>query len=294
MKPLTHISDKYYSSKIILLGEYAVIQGGEILATPLNQYSARWIKNIPSDYHTKGLQLVIDYLRSTNNCKVNLDEIAQAMIDGIYLQSDIPSGYGLGSSGAITAAIYDIFVGENVKATNIASLQQDLIDIESCFHGVSSGIDPLVIYLNQGVHINSKGISLLSESIDLSRYFLIDTLIPRKTSPLVEQYLERAKKESYLTAIEDYKSINSRAIQAQLTDNQKSLSAAISEISHWQYKNLEFAILDDYRDLWKSTLDQEYLSIKLCGAGGGGFLLGYAHDMDRAMSELADYNLIRL
>ncbi|MEJ6692181.1 MAG: hypothetical protein QNL00_01195 [Saprospiraceae bacterium] len=294
MKSLYNISDKSYSSKIILFGEYSVIHGGEILATPINQYSARWEKNKPTSNLTKSLQPILEYLKYTNNTKVDLKAFAQAISNGMYLHSNIPSGYGLGSSGAITAAIYDLFVLDEKKASDTSLLKEDLLGIESYFHGVSSGIDPLVIYLNQSIHIDEDVIHILEDNIDLSHYFLIDTGISRKTSPFVKQYIDRAQDESYLSSIDRYKKMCSAAIAAQMNDNQASLCAAISDISHWQYEYLDFAILDDYRDLWKDTLDRDNLSIKLCGAGGGGFLLGYAEDVDRAITEYNKYKLIRL
>ena len=294
MKPLYNISDKSYSSKIILLGEYAVIHEGEILATPLSLYNAQWQIDKSSEYLKSGLQLIYDYLQSKSNKKIDLELFLKAIKDGALMQSNIPSGYGLGSSGAITAGIYDAFVPEDMKATNTYDLKQDLIDIESCFHGVSSGIDPLVIYLNQSIHIDGNGIHILEDTIDLSHYFLIDTHAPRKTSSLVKQYVDRTEDESYMAAIDRYKKICATAIRAQLSGNQKLLSSAISDISHWQYKHLDFAILDDYRDLWKYTLDRDDLSIKLCGAGGGGFLLGYAHDVDNVLAELSEFDLVRL
>lgn len=294
MKTLYNISDKSYSSKIILLGEYAVIHGGEILAAPLNQYSARWEKDQPTATQTKGLQPILEYLKSTNNTKVDVRAFAQAISDGMYLSSNIPSGYGLGSSGAITAGIYDLFVSGENKASDTSILKEDLVAIESCFHGVSSGVDPLVIYLNQSIHIDGKEIHILEDDIDLSHYFLIDTGISRKTSPLVKQYVDRAQDSSYLDAIGDYKKMCSAAIAAQLSGDRDSLVTAISAISHWQYEYLDFAILDDYRDFWKYTLDRDDVTIKLCGAGGGGFMLGYADDVDRVMAEFSEYGVVRL
>ncbi len=294
MKLLNTISNKPYSSKLILLGEYAVIQGGEILASPLAHYTARWRIDKRSEYNKGGLQLIYDYLKINENNKIDLELFSQAINDGIHLESTIPTGYGLGSSGAITAGIYEVFVPDEKKASNISRLKEDLIAIESCFHGVSSGIDPLVIYLNKCVHIDGKGINILEDSVDLSHYFLIDTKMARKTTPLVKQYINRSKDESYLAAIDKYKEMCAAAISAQLSDNQDQLSTEISNISCWQYEYLDFAILEEYRNLWQTTLDRDDMSIKLCGAGGGGFLLGYAKDMEKAMVELSEYELIRL
>ena len=289
-----NITDKSYSSKIILFGEYGVIHGGEILATPLSLFSSQWKLDTPNNYHKNGLLSIVKYLIANKNEKIDLELFSNAIEDGIHLESNIPSGYGLGSSGAITAGIYDLFVPQEKKALKIPTLIKDLIAVESCFHGVSSGIDPLVIYLNQSIHIDQKGIHIIKDHIDLNHYFLIDTGISRKTSPYVNQFLEKTKRDTYKEAIEHYKKLCSIAIEAQLANDQEAIIASISAISHWQYKQLDFAILDDYRQLWKNSLESDEFSIKLCGAGGGGFLLGYAQDVQKVMADLGSYNLIPL
>ena len=293
MSKENHSNLKNYSSKIILLGEYGVIQGGEILAVPINKFSAQWTKDIPSLDIQKELLKIYDYLIANNNEKIDLNELKTAIDNGVYLSSNIPSGYGLGSSGAITAAIYDEFAFE--KTNNLDELKQNLIDIESCFHGVSSGIDPLVIYLNTSIHINKDGINVLDKSIDLSHYFLIDTQTKRKTSPLVDQYIERANHSKYRREIDNYNSLNRKAIHAQLNKDYQSLSKLIAKISHWQYEYLDFAILENYKSLWQSTLNRSDISLKHCGAGGGGFIMGFAENVDAIATEFKnEFDIIKL
>lgn len=288
-----NILDKRYSSKIILLGEYGVIHGGEILASPLMKYSASWAEDKPSKNAQKELLKIYDYLLSQENETINLNKFKEAIKDGIYLSSNIPSGYGLGSSGSISAGIYDAFAYK--KASNLNELKQDLIAIESCFHGVSSGIDPLVIYLNAHIHIDENGIGVLDQNIDMSNYFLIDTHQKRKTGPLVDQYLEKAKSSEFLSQIEHYKALNRKAIRAQLNNDSNSLSQTISEISRWQYHHLDFAILPKHKELWQSTLDRTDISLKHCGAGGGGFIMGYSKNVDAISQEFkSDYDIIKL
>ncbi len=284
---------KQYSSKIILLGEYGVIQGGEILAVPISKFSAQWIKDKPSIDIQKELLKIYDYLIANNNNNINLKQLKEAIDNGVYLSSNIPSGYGLGSSGAITAAIYDEFAFE--KTNNLDELKQNLIDVESCFHGVSSGIDPLVIYLNTSIHIDKDGINVLDKSIDLSHYFLIDTQTKRKTSPLVDQYIERANHSKYRREIDNYNSLNRKAIHAQLNKDYQSLSKLIAKISHWQYEYLDFAILENYKSLWQSTLNRSDISLKHCGAGGGGFIMGFAENVDAIATEFKnEFDIIKL
>jgi len=137
-------------------------------------------------------------------------------------------------------------------------------------------------------------IHVLDDELDLSHYFLLDSGKARKTAPLVAQYIEKTKKDSYLLEVNKYKSIVRDAIKAQIKSDFTILSQDMAKISQWQFEHLDFAILDDYKNLWKSTLENDNLSLKLCGAGGGGYFLGYANDIDQVISDYSDYNLIRL
>jgi len=284
---------KKYASKIILLGEYGVIHGGEILASPLSKYTAQWMVEKDNDYQRKRLAHIYDYLVEYGIQSIDLEELKSAIENGTYLQSDIPTGYGLGSSGSITAALYDVFGREQYGIDDLDSLKQDLIDIECCFHRKSSGIDPLVIYLDSPVHINGKGIQILDQPLDMSNYFLIDTYEQRSTGLLVDQYMELAEDPDYMNEIEIYKSLNKNAIAAQLKGDITKLSSAISDISRWQYNFLSFGILDIHKELWRSTLDRFDVSLKLCGAGGGGFMMGYAEN-EKILEEFSEFDLIRL
>jgi mevalonate kinase len=40
----------------------------------------------------------------------------------------------------------------------------------------------------------------------------------------------------------------------------------------------------DYEKFWKKGLESEDFKLKLCGSGGGGFLLGFASNYDKAKS----------
>src|SRR5690606_36364954 len=91
-----------------------------------------------------------------------LDEF-QADIDcGMYFDSSIPQGYGVGSSGALVASIYDkyandkITVLDNLTREKLLKLKSIFSLMESFFHGKSSGLDPLNSYLSIPILINCK------------------------------------------------------------------------------------------------------------------------------------------
>jgi mevalonate kinase len=46
-----------------------------------------------------------------------------------------------------------------------------------------------------------------------------------------------------------------------------------------------------FQGLWKTGLDTKAFYLKLCGSGGGGFLLGFTEDYDKAKDYLKDYSV---
>jgi mevalonate kinase len=46
-----------------------------------------------------------------------------------------------------------------------------------------------------------------------------------------------------------------------------------------------------FHDLWKQGIETNDYYLKLCGSGGGGYILGFTEDLDKAKSALKDYNL---
>ena len=46
-----------------------------------------------------------------------------------------------------------------------------------------------------------------------------------------------------------------------------------------------------FHELWKKGLETNEYYLKLCGSGGGGYILGFTEDMDRAKLALKDYKL---
>ena len=46
-----------------------------------------------------------------------------------------------------------------------------------------------------------------------------------------------------------------------------------------------------YRKLWKEGIDSNAYYLKLCGSGGGGFMLGFTKDFEKAQQKLSGYQL---
>lgn len=283
-----------YFAKLLLFGEYTIIIGGDALAMPFRHFSGRWTweGTPPLGYQLEGFA---QYIKENARDAVLLFEFDSKRFEkdikaGMYFEADIPVGYGLGSSGALCAALYDRYVVHAIDrddADNYAMLKKQLAQMESYFHGKSSGIDPLICYLDRTIWFSSQGAIHAVKSRqenNPNRFFLFDSQQARQTEPLVQHFQSlcedalffRQLKEQLLPATE-------MAIQAYIAGDSDSLRSAIKSISVFQFEHLQRMITDNLRRIWALGLEQDTYSIKLCGAGGGGYYLGYLH---KEVSEL--------
>lgn len=157
-----------FYSKILLFGEYGIIKDSKGLSIPYNFYNgALKVDENPSEVAVKSnesLKRFVTYLKGLDKNLVDFDfeKLQEDVNSGMYFDSSIPQGYGVGSSGALVAAIYDkyasdkITVLENLTREKLLKLKAIFADMESFFHGKSSGLDPLNSYLSLPILINSK------------------------------------------------------------------------------------------------------------------------------------------
>jgi mevalonate kinase len=289
--------DRFYS-KLLLFGEYAIIGGGQGLAVPFEHFSATWSQAEPTSraakQSRKSLWLLHKYIteRADLSSECACDRMAADILAGWYLDSDIPTGYGLGSSGAAAAAVFSLYFA---PVSSLAAAHWFLSQIESCFHGTSSGLDPLVCYCHQPILISHNQPNLLPALSPTLPTFLIDTGNKRSTTPLVNQFKIQCEDAQFLQALSDFKTYNAAAISAWLGSNAADAANAIRQISRWQLQYFRAMIPDRFIPLWQKGLDSDSFSLKICGAGGGGYMLAFAHDPNcQNIAELADYKLLRL
>jgi mevalonate kinase len=284
------MTDIFYPSKLLLFGEHTVLRGSQALAMPLLKYGGKWHY---SEDKTKQYDLpkFANYLKNlVENGKIAFDTegVLSALEGGLFFESNIPRGYGAGSSGALVAAMYDAFgLGKNLT---ISQLKIVLGLIESYFHGESSGLDPLVSYVKKPILIRSDKTMTTLETAenDLPR-FLLDTKQPRKTEPLVKIFLEKTAHSpefSGLVANELVPLVND-AIAAFLSNQTAILFQTVHEISWFQHRFLPEMIPMSFKNVWLEGLASDVYKLKLCGAGGGGFILGFCPNIEAAQKELA-------
>lgn len=298
-----------FYSKILLFGEYGIIKDSKGLSIPFNYFKGGLkvgdSKNENQKISNQNLKKFRDYLLKINTDIVKFDheKFDIDLVNGMYFDSSIPQGYGVGSSGAIVAAIYDryalnkITVLENLTKQKILVLKNIFSEMESFFHGKSSGLDPLNSYLSLPILIHSKdevettGIPS-QDSIGKGAVFLLDSGKSSDTAPMVEIFFKLMENKKYKRMINDeFIKITDSCVEDFLNANFNSLFKHIKILSKLVLKNFKPMIPKDFHNVWAKGIESDEYFLKLCGSGGGGYILGFAKDYDKAKKSLSNYNL---
>lgn len=287
-----------FKSKILLFGEHTVLYGSDALLVPFSGFSGKLDFISPNEGNDEKIvshKIMVAFSESVVNSDFahlfNRSQIAKELSNGLYFNSNIPVGYGVGSSGALVAAFYNEFVNEN-NGKSIDELRRVLAGLESYFHGSSSGFDPLVCYLDKPLHKRNNIVKQVDIDLSPLNAFIIDTDISRSTQILVSKFKAKAEVSNFKTiVIPDLVNSTNQCIKAILDKDFEDLLTNLRELSALQFRHLQEFIPVDYRFLWKKGLNTNDFYLKLCGAGGGGYLLGFAKNVS-SLSEIK--NAIRL
>ncbi len=297
-----------FYAKILLFGEYGIIKDSKGLAIPYNSYQGAL--KIPKEFneHTRfSNQKLTEFYRylsnvSSSDVDLRLDEFIKDIEKGMYFDSSIPQGYGVGSSGALVAAVYDkyannkITVLENLTSDKLIKLKSVFSAMESFFHGKSSGLDPLNSYLSLPILIRSKD-SLEATGIPTQKegkgaVFLLDSEMVGETEPMVNIFMNKMKNEGFRRMIdEDFARYTDLCIDDFLHGDARSLFKNVKSLSKVVLKHFKPMIPKTFHQLWKHGIDSNDYYLKLCGSGGGGYILGFTEDFEKTKQTLQDYKL---
>jgi mevalonate kinase len=279
-------------SKVMLTGEYGVVIGGSALTIPFHRYYARVrdTGQVPRDKKEEATQST-HYLRQLYAYVASLPEgsfhaapdlpLFRDNLHRYWLEMTIPTGYGLGSSGAVSAAVYDLFFPDS-NHLPLEQQKEDLALIESYFHGKSSGVDALTCFRGISLYFGRDG-SIRPAGFDPEnirggyRFFLLDSGERFETGPLVKRFLERVKDPGFESLLkEEYLMLNQKLIEALLGEREADPALLVRLISEFQWHHFRTMIPDSVHDVWiEGQVSNEYY-LKLNGSGGG-FMLGITH-----------------
>lgn len=297
-----------FYAKILLFGEYGIIKDSKGLAIPYNAY--RGALKISENLSGKSLasnanlDRFYNYLATLKTDLVTFDLVSfkKDIQNGMYFDSSIPQGYGVGSSGALVASIYDeyasekITVLENLTRDKLLNLKAVFALMESFFHGKSSGLDPLNSYLSLPILINSKDsiepAGIPSQKEGKGAVFLLDSEQIGETEPMVNIFMNKMKNEGFRKMIsEEFSTTTDACIEDFLQGNVKSLFGNVKSLSKIVLTNFKPMIPDAFHKVWEKGISTNDYYLKLCGSGGGGYILGFTEDFVKAQKSLKDYKL---
>jgi mevalonate kinase len=298
-----------FYSKILLFGEYGIIKNSKGLSIPYNFFKGGLktgsFENATVKESNKNLIDFKNYLKTIDSSIVEFDffKLQNDLKNGMFFDSSIPQGYGVGSSGALVAALYDryalnkITVLENLTKPKILVLKNIFSKMESFFHGKSSGLDPLNSYLSLPILIHSKNeietTGIPSQSTNgKGAVFLLDSGMSSETAPMVDLFFKSMKNKNYNKIIkEKFIKTTDDCVEDFLNGNFNSLFTNMKILSKVVLENFKPMIPKDFHQLWKKGIESDDYFLKLCGSGGGGYILGFSKDFQKAKKSLSNYKL---
>ncbi|HRB71560.1 MAG TPA: mevalonate kinase [Flavobacterium sp.] len=301
-----------FYSKILLFGEYGIIKDSKGLSIPYNFYNGALkiaenptLESIKSNAALQRFTAYLEDIQEENPELVtfNMEALNADVAQGMYFDSSIPQGYGVGSSGALVAAIYDkyannkITVLENLTREKLLQLKNIFAQMESFFHGKSSGLDPLNSYLSLPILINSKDhiepTGIPSQSTEgKGAVFLIDSGIVGETAPMVNIFMENLKDQGFRKMLKtQFVKYTDACVENFLHGDVKSLFSNTKKLSKVVLNNFKPMIPEQFHQVWQKGIDTNDYYLKLCGSGGGGYILGFTQNLEKAKESLKDYKL---
>lgn len=292
-----------FYAKILLFGEYGIIEDSKGLTIPYNTYkgSLRFDKEADGNISNESIKRFANYLNDNFASDFDIKSLKKDIDNGMYFDSTIPQGYGVGSSGALVAAIYEryalnkISTEQGINKELIGKLKETFSKMESFFHGKSSGIDPLICYLNLPLLINSKTdistVGIPEQKEGKGAIFLVNSGTPGETAPMVQIFFEKLKQEGFRKTLKDeFIKYNNACIDAFVKGDVNPLFANLKKLSTWAFLHFKPMIPQRLLDAWQIGIQTNSYYLKLCGSGGGGYILGFTKDYDKAKSHLKDFD----
>lgn len=262
-----------FPAKILLFGEYTVIRGSEALALPYPEFSGQWREKAKAFTDWNPL------LRFLESCPHLLDlaRLERDLKAGHGFVSSIPQGKGLGSSGALVAALLHTY-GPGLERP-LERIHQELAELEGFYHGQSSGVDPLVSWVGRPLFLQNGTTTVADvpwqDWQGIHRWFLLDSEVTRHSAPLVAVFKRKIAELDFQEQIQQLEKLVSECIDDYRNLDEAHMGLHMEELSRLQLSAFAEMIPENLKRIWQEGLESRAFALKLCGAGGGGYFLGY-------------------
>ncbi len=294
-----------FNSKLLLFGEYGLMYDAMALSVPFPQFSG-FLDFESNHLHlesTAEIRKFYKHLKLADSNKelhfsFDLPRLENDLERGLFFNSSIPQQYGLGSSGALVAALFGKYAFPSNLGNNLSPeiLKANFAVLESFFHGKSSGLDPLISYLNKPILVDSQK-QVIPVDFDLQKaglaVALVDTKTTGATGPLVKHFIDLFNLPEFALAFEgQFIPANNGCIESLLNGDKQNFFLHLEKLVRFQLYHFHEMIPAGFHRVI-SFAHCEKVYIKLLGSGGGGFLLVIA-DSDHILDQWAEKRGIEL
>ena len=289
-----------FNSKILLFGEYGIMHDSDALSIPYKRFNG---------FLTKSNTLTEDQKKSNRNIEslyeymiqeeylgdiINSNKLKEEIDSGLYFESNIPIGSGLGSSGALVSSIISRYSKVDLKSFSNAELKKIMSLIESKFHGNSSGFDPAVSYFNKPMLYSNQKI----KPIDIIAFkdfkvYIIDSQIESSTKKMIKTFEDKMIDSEFRLFFNNKFITNTNQCIDHLINTPELFRNSIKELSNDTFYNFNEMIPNNIKNKWKEGFKNDSYYMKLCGSGGGGFFLAYDFD-NQINSSFSEFNFFQI
>lgn len=294
--------EKFYA-KILLFGEHILMYGSQALSIPyferFGYFSFTPVQENSLD-SVSHLRRFSKYLKELPKLPLDIRSFEKDIENGLVFNTNIPLNYGLGSSGSLVAAVYarygtDKISKETTGTKDLQRLKRLFSEMESCFHGKSSGLDPLICYLQKAITINPDGnLSVVPGEPFLQKdkgaVFLLNSGQPGETQKMVQDFSVRCQSADFMKRVQkELIPTSDRCIQSWISGDKEPFFDHVKSLSSITL-NLQTAMVPrGFETIWREGLENNDYYLKLCGSGGGGMILGFTRQWENAKGLLKAY-----
>ena len=109
---------------------------------------------------------------------------------------------------------------------------------------------------------------------------------------MVNIFMENLKDKGFRAMVKnEFNKYTDACVENFLGGDIKSLFSNTKQLSKVVLNNFKPMIPEQFHGLWQKGIDTNDYYLKLCGSGGGGYILGFTEDLEKAKAALNDYKL---
>ena len=289
-----------FNSKILLFGEYGIMHDSNALSIPYKKFNGSLSKSnhLSEDQKisNRNIESLYEYIIQEDylNDIINSDNLKEEIDSGLYFDSNIPIGSGLGSSGALVSSIISRYSKVDLKSFSNSEIKKIMSLVESKFHGNSSGFDPAVSYFNKPMLYSNQKIKLIERiAFKDFKVYIIDSQIDSSTKKMIKVFEDKISKSEFRLFFNSKFINNTNQCINHLINTSKLFRDSVKELSNDTLHNFQEMIPEKLKNKWEEGIKNDSYYMKLCGSGGGGFFLAYDFD-NQINSSFSDFNIYQI